>query len=57
MTKFTIWFLVGVAVYLVGLGIFCLIKFIRNKQKYKKELKQHEEEVFPEVSNDKESNS
>lgn len=57
MTKFTIWFLVGIAVYLVGLGIFCLIKFIRNKQKYKKELKQHEEEVFPEVSNDKESNS
>lgn len=37
-----IWFSVGVAVYLAGLGIFVLIKRIRNKYKVEKEDKDEE---------------
>lgn len=33
-----------VAVYLVALGIFALIKFILNKRKFKKEVKEREEQ-------------
>lgn len=44
MTKVTISILIGVGVYLLGLGLFTLIKFIGYKRKYKKDLEAHEKE-------------
>lgn len=44
MTKAVIAFFIGIGVYLTGLAIFCIVKAVRNKRKYKKELKQDEEE-------------
>lgn len=39
-----IWFGVGIGAYLIGLGVFTLIKFIFNKRKFKKEVASHEKE-------------
>ena len=50
MTKFTIAFLIGIAVYLFGLAVFCIIKAIRNKRKYKKDLEAYEQEESSETS-------
>lgn len=50
MTKAVIAFFIGVAVYLTGLGIFCIVKAVRNRRKYKKELAQDEEENKSETS-------
>lgn len=57
MTKFTIAFLIGIACYLAILGIFCIVKAVRNKRKYKKDLAKDEEENQSEVSDNQESNS
>lgn len=43
--SFFIWFGVGLVVYLTGLGIFTLIRFILSKRKFNKEVKEKEEEV------------
>lgn len=33
----------GIGLYLVGLGIFTLIKRSKNKKKFKKEIEEHEQ--------------
>lgn len=35
---------VGIGIYLLGLGVFTLIKHARNKKKFAKEVKEHEEQ-------------
>lgn len=53
MTKVVISFFIGVCVYLLGLAIFCIVKAVRYKRKYKKDLEAHEkEEKQSEVSTD-----
>ena len=42
MTEFVIWFAVGIACYLVGLGVFTLVKKIKAKKKAQKEIVQDE---------------
>lgn len=42
MTKAVIIFFISLAVYFVGMGIFVLIKFIRNKRRIKKDLEKAE---------------
>jgi len=38
MTNFAIYFLIGIAIYLfVGLPLFVLIKYLRNKKKFNKD--------------------
>lgn len=39
--NFLITFGIGIGVYLVGLGIFVLIKYLRNKKKFEKDMKDH----------------
>lgn len=45
--KFIITFFIGLGVYLAIIGVITLVKFLRNKKKYKQELeeKSKEEEV------------
>ena len=40
--SFLIAFGIGLACYFAGLGIFVLIKFIRNKKKLEKEIKEQD---------------
>ena len=42
MTEFVIWFAVGIACYLVGLGVFTIFKKIKAKKKAQKEIVQDE---------------
>ena len=42
MTEFVIWFAVGIACYLVGLGVFTIVKKIKAKKKAHKEIVQDE---------------
>lgn len=42
MTEFVIWFAVGIACYLVGLGVFTIVKKIKAKKKAQKEIVQDE---------------
>lgn len=44
MTKVVISFFIGICVYLLGLAIFCIVKAVRYKRKYKKDLEAHEKE-------------
>lgn len=44
MTKVTIFFLIGVGVYLVGLGVFTLVKYLRYKKQLKKDEQAYEEQ-------------
>lgn len=56
--KFIITFFIGLGVYLAIIGVITLVKFLRNKKKYEKELdeaKSKENEV-KEVVNDGEEN-
>lgn len=53
MTKVVISFFIGICAYLLGLAIFCIVKAVRYKRKYKKDLEAHEkEEKSCEVSAD-----
>lgn len=45
MTKVTLFFLIGVGVYLVGLGVFTLVKFIKYKRQLKKDEQAYEEQT------------
>lgn len=36
--SFLIWFGIGLFVYLTGLGVYVLVRFILNRRKFKKEL-------------------
>lgn len=38
MTEFVIWFAVGIACYLVGLGVFTIVKKVKAKKAQKKEV-------------------
>lgn len=42
---------IGIGAYLVGLAVFCTIKAIINKNKLKKELKEHGEKTSNQDSN------
>ena len=42
MTEFVIWFAVGIACYLVGLGVFTIVKKIKAKKKAQQEIVQDE---------------
>lgn len=44
MTKAVIIFAISLAVYFVGIGVFALVKFIKNKRKIDKDIKSHEKE-------------
>lgn len=56
MTKAVIIFFISLAVYFVGLGIFVLVKFIRNKRRIKKDLENAEIEEGNENGEDKNQN-
>ena len=42
MTEFVIWFAIGIACYLVGLGVFTIVKKVKAKKTAKKEIVQDE---------------
>ena len=52
MTEFVIWFAVGIACYLVGLGVFTLVKKIKAKKKANKEVVQDDTRGQDETKND-----
>ena len=43
MSKVVISVFIGIALYFVALGVWALIKKVKAKKKFKKELKEHEE--------------
>ena len=49
--NFMIWFGIGLGVYLIGLGVFTLIKRIINSRKVKKEDIEHKEVIKNEEIN------
>lgn len=42
---FITWFFIGLAVYLIGLAIFSVVKFFINRKKVKKEDEEYKNEV------------
>ena len=38
MTEFVIWFAIGIACYLVGLGVFTIVKKVKVKKAQQKEV-------------------
>lgn len=46
--NFMMWFGIGLGVYLIGLGIFTLVKRIINKKKVLKEDNEHNEVIHNE---------
>lgn len=50
---FITWFFIGLAIYLVGLGIFSFIKFLRNRKKVKNEEEAYRKELEENVEDKK----
>ena len=52
MTEFVIWFAVGIACYLVGLGVYTMVKKSKAKKNANKEVVQDDTRGQDETKND-----